>query len=88
MAGELMGLFRELGAMQSQGPEHPEVQALVARLRETITRNYYTCTPEILSGLGKLYAAGGEMTENIDRAGGAGTAAFAERAIAYYVDHL
>lgn len=88
MAGELMGLFRELGALQDRGPESPEVQALVARLRETITKNWYTCTPEILAGLGRMYAAGGEMTENIDRAGGPGTAAFAQKAIACYVDQL
>ena len=31
-----------------------------------------------------MYAAGGAMTDNIDRAGGAGTADFAARAIAVY----
>ena len=88
MAGELMGVFRELGALQDRGAESPEVQALVARLRETITKNYYTCTPEILAGLGTMYAAGGEMTENIDRAGGAGTAAFAQKTITHYIKQL
>lgn len=87
-AGMLMGIFREMGALREKEPECPEVQALVTRLRETITENYYTCTPEILSGLGKMYAAGGDMTDNIDRAGGAGTAAFAEKAIAYYLEQL
>ena len=87
-AGKLMGIFRELGALREKTPESPEVQALVSRLRAAITENYYTCTPEILSGLGQMYAAGGDMTENIDRAGGEGTAAFAEKAIAYYVENL
>ena len=41
----------------------------------------YTCTKEILSGLGKMYAAGGEFTQNIDSYGGEGTAEFASRAI-------
>ena len=35
----------------------------------------------ILSGLGRMYAAGGDMTANIDRAGGEGSAVFAGEAI-------
>ena len=53
-------------------------------LRAYITKHYYTCTPEILKGLGQMYGAGGEMTENIDRYAGKGTAAFAAQAIAEY----
>ena len=45
---------------------------------------YYPCTKEILNSLGEMYAAGGEFTENIDKAGGEGTAVFAQRAIAIY----
>lgn len=88
MGAALMEVFRAMGAVQSKGPESPEAQALVERLRETITKNYYTCTPEILSSLGEMYAGGGSMTENIDWAGGAGTAAFARKAIACYVKNL
>lgn len=87
-AGVLMGIFRELGALREKSPESAEAQALVDRLRTAITENFYTCTPEILSGLGQMYAAGGDMTENIDRAGGPGTAVFAEKAISYYVENL
>lgn len=39
---------------------------------------------DILLSLGTRYAAGGEFTENIDRAGGKGTAEFADRAIRAY----
>lgn len=88
MAAALMGIFRALGNVRPKGPESPEAQTLVARLREMITENYYTCTPEILAGLGEMYAAGGDMTENIDRAGGAGTAIFTQKAIEYYVKQL
>ena len=42
------------------------------------------CTKEILNSLGEMYAAGGEFTENINKAGGEGTAVFAQRAIAIY----
>ena len=52
-------------------------------LQGYITAHFYTCTDEILAGLGRLYAAGGELTEAIDRAGGPGTAAFAAEAIAF-----
>ena len=49
-----------------------------------ITEHFYTCTKEILNGLGKMYSAGGEFTENIDRAGGSGTAEFTAKAIEVY----
>ena len=44
----------------------------------------YTCTKEILGGLGKMYAAGEDFTTNIDKFGGEGTAVFASRAIELY----
>ena len=86
-AGE--GLLRILAGFGSikQGPaDAPEARELVKTLRDYISAHFYTCTNEILSGLGRLYAAGGEMTENIDRAGGSGTAAFAANAIAAYCE--
>ena len=59
-------------------------QALVKRLQGYITENYYPSTKEILNSLGEMYAAGGEFAENIDKAGGEGTAVFAQQAIAIY----
>lgn len=80
----LMDHFRRLGALRHMSPGAGEVQTLIGELRDFITRHYYTCTPQILRGLGQMYAAGGEMTENIDKAGGPGTAAFANAAIEIY----
>jgi len=80
----LMDLFRELGAMRDAAPGSAEVQSWVKKLQAYITEHYYTCTPEILRGLGEMYAAGGSMTENIDAAGGTGTAALARSAIIEY----
>ena len=77
----LMDIFAELGQIRHTSPEGEEAQALVRKLQSYITEHYYTCTPQILLGLGQLYVAGDEMTANIDAAGGAGTAAFANRAI-------
>lgn len=84
LAEGLMNIFREFGAIKNKAPDSNEAQALVQKLQMYITQNYYTCTRQILSGLGAMYSAGGEMTENIDRAGGAGTAEFVSKAIKEY----
>ena len=80
----LMDLFAKLGGMKNLAPECAEVQAWVKELQSYITANYYNCTPQILSGLGEMYAGGGSMTENIDAAGGKGTGEFAREAIRIY----
>ena len=80
----LMDIFRELGRIRTASPASAEAQALIKKLQDYITAHYYTCTNQILRGLGQMYAAGGEMTENIDKAGGEGTAVFAKDAIDFY----
>ncbi len=80
----LMDCFAQLGRVKDQDPASPEVQKLVEALRQTISENFYTCTPEILRGLGEMYAADPRFRENIDRAGGPGAAEFASRAIAAF----
>lgn len=83
-ADGLAEIFAAFGRLKEMSAAAPEAQAQVETLKRYITAQFYTCTNEILAGLGKLYSAGGEFTENIDRMGGAGTAAFAGEAIAYY----
>lgn len=80
----LMAIFAEFGAVRHLPPESPEVQALVAKLQAFISEHYYTCTPQILQGLGQMYIAGGSMTDNIDAAGGKGAAELASEAIRVY----
>ena len=80
----IMELFTKLGSMKELSPDSPEVQAWVKELQSYITEHFYTCTPQILQGLGEMYAGGGSMTENIDAAGGTGTGAFALEAIKVY----
>ena len=80
----IMDLFSKLGTMKELSPESAEVQAWVKELQGYITEHFYNCTPQILQGLGELYAGGGSMTENIDAAGGAGTGEFARDAIQIY----
>ena len=77
----MMDIFSGFGKIRDTDPAGREAQALVLELRDFISAHYYTCTDEILAGLGQMYAAGGEMSENIDRYGGEGTAVFAGRAI-------
>ena len=84
---EFMQLFYEFGKMKDLDPASEQVQNQVKKLQDFITDNYYNCTKEILSGLGQMYSAGGEFTENIDKAGGAGTAEFTAKAISIFCSH-
>ena len=84
IAKDMMRLFVEFGAMKDLDPADEKVQVQVKRLQDYITTNFYNCTTQILSGLGRMYAGGGEFTENIDNAGGKGTAEFCHRAIEIY----
>ena len=78
---DLMDIFRRFGQIRHLSPADPQAQALVEELQRFITANYYTCTKPILQGLGQMYIAGDSMTDNIEAAGGEGTAAFASQAI-------
>ena len=81
LGNDLMSLFTELGKLRDYSPDSEAVQTWVAQLQAFITEHYYTCTKPILKGLGEMYAGGGSMTENIDKAGGTGTGEFAKAAI-------
>ena len=81
----LMDIFSEFGAIKdTKAPGSPEAQAIVQKLRDFITANYYNCTVEILKGLGTAYGAEGEMKSNIDRHAGEGTGTFASKAVEEY----
>ena len=81
----LMAIFADFAARKNSGAsvDSNEVQALVAKLQAHITANYYTCTDEILAGLGKMYACDERFKKNIDKYGD-GTAEFACEAIMKY----
>ena len=64
-------------------PENDAAQLLVKKLQSYITDNFYTCTNEILAGLGQLYVADDRFKANIDK-NGAGTAEFISEAIGIY----
>ena len=82
----LMSQFAELGKLKQLNPAAPEVQAGVRDLQKFITDRFYTCTPEILAGLGEMYTADDRFRRNIDAAGGKGTAEFVRQAINAYCE--
>jgi len=81
----LLAIFAEFAACKNRGmsSDSDEALALVNNLQSHITENYYTCTDEILAGLGKMYVADERFKKNIDKYG-EGTAEFAADAIAAY----
>lgn len=81
----LMAIFVEFAKRKNDGfvANSPEVQSLVAKLRDYITQNYYICTNDILAGLGQMYVADERFKENIDEYGEC-TAAFVHEAIATF----
>ena len=81
---DLMQLFVEFGQMKEDDVSSEKVQAQVKKLQKYINDNFYNCSNQMLQMLGKMYSGGGSMTENIDNAGGVGTAEFVTQAIEIY----
>ena len=82
LAGRMMQIFADFGTLKDGDPASNAAQAKVGELQDFISANYYPCTDEILMGLGQMYVADARFTANIDAAGGEGTAAFVQKAIA------
>ena len=86
----LMAIFAEFAFCKQNGAsaDSNEAQALVVKLQAHITANYYTCTDEILAGLGKMYVADERFKKNIDKYD-EGTAEYVSMAISHYkAEHL
>ena len=83
----LENIFCEFAELMKSGtePSSTEAQALVKKLQDYITENYYTCTDEILAGLGQIYVADDRFKNNIDKYA-ASTAEFASQAIRIYCE--
>ena len=81
----LMAIFGEFAECKQSGAkaDSAEAQALVLKLQNHITDNYYACTDDILKGLGVMYAADERFKKNIDKFG-EGTAAYVSKAIALF----
>lgn len=81
---QMMELFAKLGALRHLDPANQQVQGKVKQLQQLITDNFYTCSHEVLYGLGQMYVGDERFKQNIDSAGGEGTAEFVREAITLY----
>ena len=88
LGAQVMDFFARLGQMRPCAPDCEVAQAWAKELQDFFTAHYYNCTPQILASLAESYAGGGSMTENIDKAGGAGTGTFAKEVIDIYIRNL
>ena len=84
LAGRMMAIFAEFGAVKDGAPDSAEAAAIVRKLQDFISAHYYKCSDEVLAGLGKMYGSGGDFTSNINAAAGDGIAEFASKAIEAY----
>ena len=82
---EMNAIFAEFSRLMRSDalPDSVEVQSAVMTLQAYITEHFYTCTKEILAGLGQMYVADERFKANIDKHG-AGTAVFTAAAIDIY----
>lgn len=78
-------IFRDFAELMQSGaePNSSDAQALVKKLQAYITENFYTCTDEILAGLGQMYVADDRFKNNIDKYAD-GTAEFVSEVIKMY----
>ena len=84
-AALLDAVFEEFAALNRDGvsPDSENAKITVEKLQQCITDNFYTCTDDILKGLGQMYVADDRFRKNIDRHG-EGTAEFVSACIKSY----
>lgn len=85
MADAAAEIFSAFAGFRDYDPAAPEVQRLVEKWQEHISRYHYRCSDEILAGLGQMYVADERFRANIDRYG-EGTAQLISDAIAVYCE--
>jgi DNA-binding transcriptional MerR regulator len=72
-----------LAALMSRSPSDPNVQGLVKRFHEHMNNNFYTCSLEMLSGLGDMYVNDPRFTATYEKVR-PGLAVFLRDAIKVY----
>ena len=85
LADSMDAIMEDFSRYMKEGysPAYNEVQSLVGTLQKHITESYYTCTKEILFGLGQMYVCDERFKDNIDKHG-KGTADYICSAITDY----
>ena len=86
-AALLDAVFEEFAELNRSGisPDSEPAKIMVEKLQQCITNNFYTCTDEILAGLGELYVADERFKDNIDKHGES-TADYISRCIKHYCE--
>ena len=86
-AALLDAVFEEFAELNRSGisPDDESAKIQVEKLQQCITENFYTCTNEILSGLGQMYVTDIRFKTNIDKHG-EGTAEFVSQCIKSYCE--
>lgn len=81
----LMTVLAKFAECRQKGnsADSAEAQVLVKELQTYITENFYTCSNEILAGLGLMYVSDERFKTNIDK-NGDGTTDFVSKAIEVY----
>ena len=84
----LMAVFGDFADAMKSGlsADSNEAKAIAEKLQSYITESFYTCTKEILSGLGEMYVLDERFRSNIDKYG-EGTAEYARDAIKNYCNN-
>ncbi|WP_253289258.1 MerR family transcriptional regulator [Lachnoclostridium sp. MSJ-17] len=84
-ASLLDAVFEEFAELDRSGisPDNEAAKIQVEKLQRCITDNFYTCTNEILAGLGQMYVADVRFKNYIDKHG-EGTAEFVSQCIKSY----
>ena len=84
-AALLDAVFEEFAELNRSGisPDDEATKIQVEKLQRCITDNFYTCTNEILAGLGQMYVTDVRFKNNIDKHG-EGTAEFVSQCIKSY----
>lgn len=80
---ESNSILKAFADNKDKAPDSKEVQVLVKEWQDFITKRFYKCTNEILSGLGLMYLGDERFKKNIDK-NGEGTAEFISKAIEIY----
>lgn len=85
MGEGLENILEDFAVCMNNGSSYDstDAQTLVEKLQSYITENFYTCTNDILAGLGQMYVADERFKNNIDKHS-VGTAEFVSKAIKVY----
>ena len=79
-------IYREIAASMSKGHDSDVVQAAVARWHQNLC-NFYEPTPEILRGLGQMYAADARFADKFSTLD-QNLPQFLKKAISFYCEGL